>query len=101
MPIRVDPEGNEILALFSQVDLGGQQVLEIGSGDGRLTWRFAGKAAHVTAIEPFAASVEKAKQNLPHELKGIVEFNQIGFDEFARSARSGAYDCVILSWALC
>ena len=35
------------------VDLGGAEVLEIGCGDGRLTWRYAERAAYVTAIEPF------------------------------------------------
>jgi cyclopropane fatty-acyl-phospholipid synthase-like methyltransferase len=97
----VDPEGSETLALFGLVDLGGQHVLEIGSGDGRLTWRFAGTAAHVIAVEPFAQSVARAKQTLPHELKGKVEFHQVGFDDFAAGAKPGAFDVVILSWSLC
>ena len=101
MTIRSDPEGNETHALFSLVDPDGQQVLEIGSGDGRLTWRFAGRAAHVTAIEPFAKSVARAKKNFPPELKGRVEFHQVGFDEFAASAEPGSFDCAILSWSLC
>jgi len=99
--IRVDPEGNETIALFDLVDLGGKHVLEIGSGDGRLTWRFAGRAAHVVAVEPFAQSVARAKQNLPQELKGRVEFHQVGFDDFAAAAEPGTFDAVILSWSLC
>jgi 2-polyprenyl-3-methyl-5-hydroxy-6-metoxy-1,4-benzoquinol methylase len=96
----VDPENNETRTLFGLVDLRGQHVLEIGSGDGRLTWRFAGRAAHVTAIEPFGKSVARAKENLPDELKGRVEFNQVGFDDFAAAAEPGAFDVVILSWSL-
>jgi cyclopropane fatty-acyl-phospholipid synthase-like methyltransferase len=41
MTVRIDPEGNETDALFALVELEGQEVLEIGCGDGRLTWRYA------------------------------------------------------------
>ncbi|HEY2965307.1 MAG TPA: class I SAM-dependent methyltransferase, partial [Actinomycetota bacterium] len=51
--VRIDPEGNETEALFALVDLGDAEVLEIGCGDGRLTWRYADRTAHVTAIDPF------------------------------------------------
>lgn len=101
MAIRVDPEENETRALFDLVDFSGQHVLEIGSGDGRLTWRFADRAAHVTAIEPYAPSVEKARKDFPPGLKERVELMNIGFDEYAATAGAGIFDCVILSWALC
>jgi len=47
MAIRIDPENNETPALFDMVNFGGQRVLEIGCGNGRVTWRYADKAAHV------------------------------------------------------
>jgi len=100
MTIRVDPEGNETSALFSLVDLSGKNVLEIGSGDGRLTWRFADKASHVTGIEPFAQSVALANQNIPHELKDRIEFHQAGVDEYAANAQEESFDVILLSWAL-
>jgi 16S rRNA A1518/A1519 N6-dimethyltransferase RsmA/KsgA/DIM1 with predicted DNA glycosylase/AP lyase activity len=59
--IRTDPEGNETATLFDLVDLDGAEVLEIGCGDGRLTWRYADRAAHVTAIEPFEDSIARAR----------------------------------------
>ena len=64
MTIRTDPEGNETATLFDLVDLDGAVVLEIGCGDGRLTWRYADRAAHVTAIEPFEDSIARAKERL-------------------------------------
>ena len=100
MALRVDPENNETRALFDLADFSGQHVLEIGSGDGRLTWRYADRAAHVTAIEPFGQSLARARENLPDELKGRVEFHQVGFDDFAAAAEPGAFDVVILSWSL-
>ena len=64
MTVRVDPEGNETGALFDLVDLEGREVLEIGCGDGRLTWRYADRAAHVTAIEPFEDAIARANSRL-------------------------------------
>ena len=69
MTIRSDPENNEIRALFDLVDFSGKHVLEIGCGDGRLTWRYAEAAAHVTAIEPFEEAIGRANVNQPDTLR--------------------------------
>lgn len=100
MPIRIDPEGNETRALFNMLDLTGQRVLEIGSGTGRLTWRYAGKAGKVAAVEPFAPSVALAKQRAPKGLENRVEFHPVGFDQFAARSAAGSFDTAILSWSL-
>jgi ArsR family transcriptional regulator len=101
MMIRVDPEENEIGALLDFVDLDGRRILEIGSGDGRLTWRYANRAATVTAVEPFAPAVARATENLPQEVVGRVVLRQSGFEEFAAEAPASAFDVAILSWSLC
>jgi ubiquinone/menaquinone biosynthesis C-methylase UbiE len=101
MAVRVDPEGNETRSLFEMVDFKGNQVLEIGCGDGRLTWRYASKAAHVTAIDPFEASIIRARKSIPEELKGRVEIIQAAFDQLPASLGPSAFDKVILSWSLC
>ena len=49
--IRTDPENNETHALLDMVNFSGKHVLEIGCGDGRLTWRYADKASSVIAID--------------------------------------------------
>jgi len=101
MSIRADPEGNEIRALFDLVDLGGQEVLEIGCGDGRLTWRYADRAARVMAIDPFAEGIERAKRSLPDALRGHVELHNVAFEDLAAGAEPSTLDIVILSWSLC
>jgi ubiquinone/menaquinone biosynthesis C-methylase UbiE len=101
MTIRVDPENNETHALFDMADFSGQHVLEIGCGDGRLTWRYAGRVEHVTAIDPFADGIMRARENLPGELKGRVEFHHIAFEDFAAASEPSTFDRAILSWSLC
>ena len=101
MTIRIDPENNEPNALFTLVDFNDHRVLEIGCGDGRLTWRYADRAAHVTAIDPYEGSIARAKENTPADLKSRVEFRHIAFKDFAAASKALKYDIVILSWSLC
>ena len=100
MPIRIDPQNNESQALFNLVDFKGQSVLEIGCGDGRLTWLYAGKAAHVVAIDPFEEGITQAKKNTPPELQNRVEFQRSAFMDFAATNRPSTFDIAILSWSL-
>ena len=100
MTIRSDPEKNEIRALFDLVDFSGKHVLEIGCGDGRLTWRYAEAAAHVTGIEPFEEEIERANANQPDTLRDQVEFHHIAFEDFAATRESEMFDMAILSWSL-
>jgi 2-polyprenyl-3-methyl-5-hydroxy-6-metoxy-1,4-benzoquinol methylase len=100
MTVQSDPEGNEIRALFDMADLTGKAVLEIGCGFGRLTWRYAEAAGHVTAIDPYEEWINQAKEDLPDTLQGRVDFRHITFDEFAAQSDPGVFDCVILSWVL-
>ncbi len=101
MTIKVDPENNEPNALFALADFNGRRVLEIGCGDGRLTWRYADRAAHVTAIDPVEGSIARARENTPDELKSRVEFRHIAFEDFAAASESSSFDIAILSWSLC
>jgi 2-polyprenyl-3-methyl-5-hydroxy-6-metoxy-1,4-benzoquinol methylase len=99
--VRTDPEGAETEALFALVDLDGAEVLEIGCGDGRLTWRYADRTAHVTAIDPFEDGMARAKLQLPERLRPTVDLRCVAFEQFAAEARPAVFDVVILSWSLC
>lgn len=102
MSIRLDPEGHEIEALFDLVDLGGRDVLEIGCGDGRLTSRYAERAAHATAIDSFADSIDRARKSLPQATIGRVDLRHVAFEDFAEAAdERSEFDVAILSWSLC
>jgi len=45
-------------------DLWNQEVLEIGCGDGRITSQLTGKAKRLVAIDPDAANIAEAKENM-------------------------------------
>jgi 2-polyprenyl-3-methyl-5-hydroxy-6-metoxy-1,4-benzoquinol methylase len=100
MSIRTDPEGNETQALFELAELEGAEVLEIGSGDGRLTWRYAERTAHVTAIEPFEDSMARAAERL-RETPLPVEFRHASFEDYAADSDPDVFDVALLSWSLC
>jgi 2-polyprenyl-3-methyl-5-hydroxy-6-metoxy-1,4-benzoquinol methylase len=101
MTVRIDPEGNETDALFDLVELQGREVLEIGCGDGRLTWRYADRAARVTAIEPFEDAIARANLRLSETPNERIEFRHVAFDDFAAASDADVFDVALLSWSLC
>ena len=101
MTVRIDPEENETRVLFDFADFEGKHVLEVGSGDGRLTWLYADRTAQVTAVEPFTRSFDVAVKDFPDRLKGKVEFQNASFENFAATSVSSSFDVVLLSWSLC
>ncbi len=101
MLVRLDPERNEIDALREFMgSLAGRRVLEIGSGDGRLTWRYAADAAHVTGLDPNRERVTAALAGMPEALRGRVEFFTLGIEQFSQERAPTGYGAAILSWSL-
>jgi predicted RNA methylase len=84
MTIILDPENSETNALFEIFpDWAGKSVLEIGSGDGRLTWRYADKVARVVGLEPDGDKFKAGLENHPNGFEH-VEFLNMGLDEFCK-----------------
>lgn len=99
MTILLDPEANETRALLGLVpDFSGRRVLEIGCGDGRLTWRYAKGAARVCAIDPDPARLERAQANRPAGFEQ-VEFQNVRLEDFAARTHE-KFDLALLSWSL-
>ena len=74
MTWRIDPEGAEARVLAELVSQDDLRVLELGCGDGRLTFLYASAAKSVLAIDPDAERIDKAHEGLPPELAGTVTF---------------------------
>ena len=100
MTVQSDPEGHEIHTLTSMADLTGKNILEIGCGYGRMTLRYAEYSAHVTAIDSYAPWIQQAKESLPDDLQGRVDFRPIAFEDFAAESPPAVFDLAVLSWSL-
>jgi 2-polyprenyl-3-methyl-5-hydroxy-6-metoxy-1,4-benzoquinol methylase len=98
MPVFADPEDTETKALHDYADFTDKRVLEIGCGDGRLTWRYADRAASVVAIDPDADDIVIALEDCPAELREKIEFRAVRFEDLDIPAEK--FDLALLSWSL-
>lgn len=98
MALTTDPKGLETRAMHDLIDFRGKDVLEVGCGDGRVTWRYAADAATVMAIDPDVATVEAAKDALPEELRSTVSFRVA--DVSTLDLPDGSYDVAVFSGSL-
>ncbi len=98
MTIRLDPEDSETQALHDLADFDGKRVLEIGCGDGRLTWRYADRAADIVAIDPDADDIAAAIKECPHRLRDRIEFRVSRVEEV--EPPDELFDIALLSWSL-
>jgi len=103
MTIILDPDNAETEALFSLAapagaePFRGKRVLEIGCGDGRLTWRYAAETAAVCAIDPDPEKIREAQEAIPATLAGHITFSATPIERF--TARY-PFDLIIFSWSL-
>jgi len=95
---RTDPEGVETKAIHDLVDFAGKDVVEVGCGDGRLTWRFADAASSVLSFDPDEAVIATAREQTPASLRDRVTFQTA--DMASVTLAAGAYDVGVLSWSI-
>jgi ubiquinone/menaquinone biosynthesis C-methylase UbiE len=97
-PTSVDPDGAELAALAQLVDFSGLRVLELGCGDGRLTWRYAGQAKEVLGIDPDEEAIAAARAATPPELRDRVCFDVASPVEL--DMPRDHFDLAFFSWSL-
>jgi 2-polyprenyl-3-methyl-5-hydroxy-6-metoxy-1,4-benzoquinol methylase len=100
MAIIKDPENNETSTLHAMVNFHDLSVLEVGCGEGRLTWRYADTAAQVVAIDPDRKAIEAARATVPERLKERVHFLESTIENFVGPSRERKFDVAIFSWSL-
>jgi 2-polyprenyl-3-methyl-5-hydroxy-6-metoxy-1,4-benzoquinol methylase len=92
------PDGMEMRLIESFMSLKGCRILEVGCGDGRLTFQYARTAAQVLAFDPDRASIEDAlDQQAMLDIRNVAF--RLGSIEHVR-ARGAPFDVALFSWSL-
>ncbi len=95
MTIQKDPERTETKTLHRFADFKGQRVLEIGCGEGRLTWQYAREASQVAAIDLDQDGLRVATIDRPSDFP--VAFARA--DSIHLPFSKEQFDLAILAWS--
>ena len=93
-----DPEGIEIEVLNRTGAIHGRNVLEIGCGNGRLTWRYANIAASAVGVDPDCERLAEAVTTRPETVEKPAAFALA--DAETLPFPDEAFECAILAWSL-
>jgi len=94
----VDPDGVELPTIRELVDLEGLRILEIGCGDGRMTFGCAEEAASVFAFDSDEELVQKARASIPRALRDRIRFEVADAAEI--DLPPAEFDLALFSWSL-
>lgn len=97
MSFTIDPQGVETRIINDLVDFDGLRVLEVGCGDGRMTWRFAETASSVLALDVNEEKIEAARQATPERLRSKIRFE---LTDLTREELADSFDAAVLSYSL-
>lgn len=97
MTVQIDPEGIEPRYLKQFAVFEGRRVLEVGCGDGRLTWRYAYQARSVAGIDLHADDLRVALIERPADLVSRVQL--VRADALHIPFSSQSFDLALFAWS--
>ncbi|MGD8402660.1 MAG: class I SAM-dependent methyltransferase [Anaerolineales bacterium] len=97
MTFQKDPEHYETKNLRKLVNFSDQRVLEVGCGEGRLTWEYAHSAKQVVGIDPDSDAVRVANYDMPDDLRKMTTFACASSLKLPFPHES--FDIALLSWS--
>ena len=98
MTIQKDTERNETKHLHRFVDFAGKRVLEVGCGEGRLTWQYAKETRLTIGIDLDQDALRVATIERPSDLKDKVHFSRAMSEQLPFSKET--FDIALLAWSL-
>ena len=98
MTLQKDPERNESKYLHKFADFTGKRVLEVGCGEGRMTWQYAKSAQMTIGIDADHVALRIATVDRPADLQSKVLFSCADSRNLPFSKE--AFDIAVLAWSL-
>ena len=98
MTLQRDPDGYEKKYLSKFIDFNDRRVLEIGCGEGRLTWQYAREPRSVIAVDSDRDALRVARVDRPSDVEDKIFFTcaDSRYLPFAKEK----FDIAILAWSL-
>lgn len=97
MSVQKDPEGLERKSLHKFADFTNKRVLEIGCGEGRLTWQYAKAPRSIFAIDLDADALRVAAIDKPSDLHNKVYFLRAESEHLPFPKET--FDIAVLAWS--
>ena len=98
MSLQKDSDRREIRSLQKFVGLKDRRILEIGCGEGRLTWQYGTESHHTLAVDLDVNALRIARVDRPSDLEDKVQFTAAN-SEYLPFAKE-KFDIAILAWSL-
>ena len=98
MTLQRDPEGFEKKILHKYAEFVNKRVLEVGCGEGRLTWKYAGASSLTVGFDPDHDALRIARTDTPHDLQKHVHFANATASNIPFSKET--FDIAVLAWSL-
>ena len=92
------PDGMEVRLIERFTTLKGRRILEVGCGDGRLTFQYAPTARQVLAIDPDRLSIEDALDEQAALRVSNIDFRVDSIEQLPD--RGSPFDVALFSWSL-
>ena len=98
MTLQKDPERHESKYLHSLADFMNKRVLEVGCGEGRMTWQYAKVTRTTIGIDPDRDSLRIAIVDKPGDLKHKAHFSCAASENLPFSKET--FDLAVMAWSL-
>jgi ubiquinone/menaquinone biosynthesis C-methylase UbiE len=98
MTLQKDPERNESRHLHRFADFRKKRVLEVGCGEGRMTWQYAKETQTTIGVDPDRDALRIARVDRPSDLADRVLFACAASEYLPFSKET--FDIAVLAWSL-